>query len=90
MAEPSFEELVAQLEERAKKLEAGNIPLEESIGIYEEGAALVDKLRALLDSAELRVQRLQGPGFRTNVRRTTALPRRLMPATEKSPRAVPR
>ncbi len=60
MAEPSFEELVAQLEERAKKLEAGNIPLEESIGIYEEGAALVDKLRALLDSAELRVQRLQG------------------------------
>ena len=60
MAEPSFEELVAQLEERAKKLEAGNIPLEESIGIYEEGAALVDKLRALLDSAELRIERLQG------------------------------
>ncbi len=59
MAEPNFEELVAQLEERARKLEAGNIPLEESIATYEEGAALVEQLRKLLGDAELRVQRLQ-------------------------------
>ena len=55
----SFEELVAQLEERARKLESGNIPLEESIATYEEGAALVEQLRKLLGDAELRVQRLQ-------------------------------
>ena len=54
-----FEELVAQLEERARKLEAGNIPLEEAITTYEEGAALVEQLRKVLDEAELRVQRLQ-------------------------------
>ena len=60
MAEQQFfEELVAQLEERARKLEAGNIPLEESIATYEEGAALVEQLRKLLGDAELRVQRLQ-------------------------------
>ena len=54
-----FEELVAQLEERARTLETGNIPLEEAITTYEEGAALVERLRTLLDEAELRVQRLQ-------------------------------
>lgn len=56
----SFEELVAQLEERARKLESGNVPLEEAMTTYEEGAALVEQLRKLLDEAELRVQRLQG------------------------------
>ena len=60
MAEPNFEELVAQLEERARRLEAGNIPLEEAIATYEEAAALVGQLRTLLDAAELRVQRLRG------------------------------
>ena len=60
MAEPSFEELAAQLEERARALEEGNIPLERAIAVYEEGAALVERLRGMLDAAELRVQRLQG------------------------------
>ena len=61
MAEqPPFEELVTQLEERARKLEEGNIPLEEAMTTYEEGAALVQQLRKLLDEAELRGQRLQG------------------------------
>ena len=59
-AQHSFEELVAQLEERARKLETGNIPLEEAMTTYEEGAALVEQLRKLLGEAELRVQRLQG------------------------------
>ncbi len=60
MAEQPFEELVARLEEHARKLEKGNIPLEEAMTTYEEGAALVQQLRKLLDEAELRVQRLQG------------------------------
>jgi exodeoxyribonuclease VII small subunit len=59
MAEQPFEALVAQLEEHARKLEAGNIPLEEAVSTYEEGAALVAQLRKLLGEAELRVQRLQ-------------------------------
>ncbi len=60
MAEPSFEELVERLEERARTLEAGNIPLDRAIAVYEEGAALVEQLREMLDAAELRVQRLRG------------------------------
>lgn len=60
MAEPSFEELVERLEERARTLEAGNLPLDRAIAVYEEGAALVEQLREMLEAAELRVQRLQG------------------------------
>jgi exodeoxyribonuclease VII small subunit len=52
----TFETLFAALEERARKLEQGNLPLEESLRLYEEGAALADRLRTILDSAELRVR----------------------------------
>jgi exodeoxyribonuclease VII small subunit len=55
-AESSFEELYAALEEKARKLEQGNLPLEESLKLYEEGAALADQLRAVLASAELRIR----------------------------------
>ncbi len=58
--QPAFEDLYAALEEKARRLEAGNLPLEESLKLYEEGAALVDTLRDILESAELRVRKLQG------------------------------
>ena len=68
-AEPemSFEALYAQLEEKARKLEQGNLPLEESLALYEEGAAIVDRLRTLLEAAELRIRNVQArtsPGER--------------------------
>ncbi|MCK9518428.1 MAG: exodeoxyribonuclease VII small subunit [Dehalococcoidia bacterium] len=59
MAEQSFEELYATLEEKARKLEQGNLPLEESLKLYEEGVALVDALKEILEGAELRVRTLQ-------------------------------
>ena len=59
MAEPSFEELYRQLEEKAGKLDDGKLPLEESIKLYEEGVGLVDRLREMLTSAELRVKTLE-------------------------------
>ena len=55
----SFEALFASLEEKSRKLEAGNLPLEESLKLYEEGADLVDRLREILEAAELRVKTLQ-------------------------------
>lgn len=58
-AEKTFEELYADLEEKARRLEQGNLPLEESLKLYEEGAALVDRLRVVLEGAELRVRTLQ-------------------------------
>ncbi len=57
--EETFEGLYAQLEEKARKLEQGNLPLEESLKLYEEGAALVERLRMILEGAELRVRTLQ-------------------------------
>ncbi|WBL36341.1 exodeoxyribonuclease VII small subunit [Tepidiforma flava] len=48
-ASERFEALYAQLEEHARRLEQGNLPLEESLKLYEEGAALVDRLRAILE-----------------------------------------
>lgn len=60
MAEETFEELYGSLEEKARRLEQGNLPLEESLRLYEEGAGLVDQLRTILETAELRVKTLQG------------------------------
>jgi len=56
-ASESFEALYAQLEEHARRLEQGNLPLEESLKLYEEGAALVDRLRP--PRAELKLQQIQ-------------------------------
>lgn len=61
MSEPenrTFEELYRELEETAKQLERGNLPLEEALRLYERGTELVDRLREILRSAELRVQQL--------------------------------
>jgi exodeoxyribonuclease VII small subunit len=59
-AEETFEQLYARLEEKARRLEQGNLPLEDSLRLYEEGAALVDRLREILDGAELRIRNVQG------------------------------
>ena len=58
MAEKSFEQLYAALEEKARKLEQGNLPLEASLKLYEEGAAIADDLRKILEGAELKVKTL--------------------------------
>lgn len=55
----SFEALYAALEEKARRLEQGNLPLEEALTLYEQGAEIAGKLRTILDQAELRVQSLQ-------------------------------
>lgn len=59
MAEKSFEQLYAALEEKARRLEQGNLPLEASLKLYEEGAAIADDLRKILEGAELQVKTLQ-------------------------------
>ncbi|MEO6397491.1 MAG: exodeoxyribonuclease VII small subunit [Tepidiformaceae bacterium] len=59
MAEKSFEQLYSALEEKARRLEQGNLPLEASLKLYEEGAAIADDLRKILEGAELQVKTLQ-------------------------------
>ncbi len=56
--EPSFEDAYRQLETIVQKLEAGGLPLEESIALYEEGMRLAQLCNKQLDTAELRVTQI--------------------------------
>ena len=53
-----FETALAELEEIVRKLERGDVPLEESITIYERGEALKKHCEALLKKAEARIERI--------------------------------
>ena len=55
----SFEVALKQLEEIVTKLERGDVPLEESIAIYERGEALKKHCEALLARAEERVEKIR-------------------------------
>jgi|YNPNPStandDraft_1061719.scaffolds.fasta_scaffold19558_4 exodeoxyribonuclease VII small subunit len=56
--ERSFEELYRELEETVRRLEAGDLSLEESLALFERGTQLAEQCNALLDRAELRVRQL--------------------------------
>lgn len=58
MASLPFDKALEELREVVARLEEGGLPLEASIALYERGAALHEHCGKLLDSAELRVQRL--------------------------------
>ncbi len=52
MAEKSFEQSLARLEEIVKLLEKGDAPLSESLGLFEEGTGLIRSCGTLLEQAE--------------------------------------
>lgn len=54
----SFEKALAELETIVGKLESGNVPLEESITLYQRGEALKARCDALLKDAEARVEKI--------------------------------
>lgn len=58
----TFEEAYAQLEAIVARLEAGDLTLEESVTLYQQGQALARYCSDLLDKAELRVQQLTDDG----------------------------
>ena len=53
--EPDFEASLEQLEQLVRKLEAGDLPLEQSLACYEQGVKLVEACRQLLGAAEQRI-----------------------------------
>jgi exodeoxyribonuclease VII small subunit len=55
---PTFEEVLKKLEESVLNLEKGDIGLDESIKIYEDGIKYSDYLLERLDSAEKRIEEL--------------------------------
>lgn len=56
ITELSFEEAMAALEQVVGRLERGEVPLEESIALYERGAALRKHCEAKLKDAEEKVE----------------------------------
>ena len=54
----TFEESIARLEQIVRGLEQGNVPLEESLKLFQEGTDLVRKCGKLLDEAELQVKKV--------------------------------
>jgi exodeoxyribonuclease VII small subunit len=53
-----FEKALAELEAIIGRLERGDVPLEESIAIYERGEALKLRCDGLLREAEARIERI--------------------------------
>lgn len=65
MADPAaegFEAALAELEQRVKRLEHGDLTLEEALALFEEGVGLARTCHEQLEAAEQRVSQLvRGP-----------------------------
>ncbi len=53
-----FERALQELETIVQRLERGDVPLEESIAIYERGEALKIRCEALLKQAEMKIEKI--------------------------------
>ncbi len=56
MAEKKFEDALARLEEIVRELESGDLPLEQSLKMFEEGIKLSRICHKRLEDAERRVE----------------------------------
>jgi exodeoxyribonuclease VII small subunit len=54
----SFETNMQRLEQIVRALERGDVPLEESLKLFQDGTALVQACGKLLDDAQLQVQKV--------------------------------
>ena len=57
--ELNYEEASARLQEIVSSLEKGNLPLADSLTLFEEGTALIKRCTELLDQAEQKVVKLR-------------------------------
>ena len=53
-----FERALAELEDIVRRLERGDVPLEESLAIYERGEALRQHCEGMLRRAEARIEKI--------------------------------
>ena len=58
MTDLKFEDCLTRLEQIVSALEAGNLPLEESLKVFEEGISLARHCARYLDDAERRIEML--------------------------------
>lgn len=57
---PTFEGALTALEDRVRRLDEGDLPLEDALRLFEEGVALQRHCQTLLDATERRVIELTG------------------------------
>ena len=55
---PSFEENMKRLEQIVRTMEKGEVPLEDSLKLFQEGTELVRKCGKLLDEAQLQIKKI--------------------------------
>lgn len=55
----SFEQSLEKLEEIVRHLEKGDLPLNDSIKLFEEGTGLISACNSMLDEAEQKVVKLK-------------------------------
>lgn len=65
---PSFEEQLTELEKVVEQLERGDLPLEDSVALFERGMQLSEACKGQLTSAESRIQVLVQPREKGPVR----------------------
>lgn len=58
ISDMSFEDALRALEDVVRKLEGGEVPLDESIGLYELGEKLRAHCQARLDTAQARIEKV--------------------------------
>ena len=58
MTDLKFEDCLARLEQIVSALEAGHLPLEDSLKVFEEGITLARHCSRYLDDAERRIEML--------------------------------
>ena len=58
MSDLKFEDCLTRLEQIVTALEAGNLPLEDSLKVFEEGVSLARQCAKYLDDAERRIELL--------------------------------
>ena len=56
--EPSFEQNLEKLQSIVEKIESGELGLEDMIKQYEDGIKLIKACREILDTAELKINKL--------------------------------
>ncbi|MFW5634152.1 MAG: exodeoxyribonuclease VII small subunit [Erythrobacter sp.] len=54
----SFEQALAALEQVVRQLESGDVPLDESIALYERGEKLRAACQKRLDAAQARIEKI--------------------------------
>jgi exodeoxyribonuclease VII small subunit len=58
--EKNFESCLSALEDRVRRIDAGELPLEEALQLFEEGVALARECHERLDAVEQRIIELTG------------------------------